>query len=76
MKIKTKDLSYEKVIALPRCERIKPQKPNILLSSVIRLASIPDLLATNFSYTTQRMEEVKDKPCLILMNHSSFIDLK
>lgn len=76
MKIKTKDLSYEKVMALPRCERFKPKKPNILLSSVIRLAAIPDLLATKFTYTTERMEETQGKPCLILMNHSSFLDLE
>lgn len=76
MKIRTKDLSYEKVMALPRGERFKPKKPNILLSSVVRLAAIPDLLATDFTYTSQRMNEAKGKPCLILMNHSSFIDLK
>ncbi|MBQ6930529.1 MAG: 1-acyl-sn-glycerol-3-phosphate acyltransferase [Clostridia bacterium] len=76
MKIRTKDLSYEKVMALPRGERFKPQKPNIFLSSVIRLAAIPDLLATKFTYTTERMEETQGKPCLILMNHSSFIDLE
>ena len=76
MKIKTKDLSYEKVMALPRCGRFKPKKPNILLSSVIRLAAIPDLLATKFTYTTERMEETQGKPCLILMNHSSFLDLE
>ena len=76
MKIKTKDLSYEKVQALPGCGKIKPRKPNFLLSSAVRLAAIPDLLATRFTYTTERMEETKGKPCLILMNHSSLIDLK
>ena len=76
MKIKTKDLSYEKVMALPRCGRFKPKKPNILLSSVIRLAAIPDLLAKKFTYTKERMEETQGKPCLILMNHSSFLDLE
>ena len=75
MKIKTKDLSYEKVMALPRCEKLKPQRPSFLLSTVMRLAAIPDLLATGFTYTAERMEETKGKPCLILMNHSSFIDL-
>jgi len=34
-----------------------------------------DLLATRFSYTSQGMEKVGKSPCLILMNHSSFIDL-
>ncbi|MBQ8026656.1 MAG: 1-acyl-sn-glycerol-3-phosphate acyltransferase [Clostridia bacterium] len=76
MKIKTVPLCYDEVMALPRPEHKKPIKPNFLLSSAVRLVAIPDMLATKFSYTTERMEEIKDKPCLILMNHSSFIDLK
>ncbi len=76
MKIKTKLLSYDDVMALPRPEHKNPIKPNPLLTGVVRLAAIPDMLATNFKYTEERMDLVKDKPCLILMNHSSFIDLK
>ena len=76
MKIKTRQLSYDEVMSLPRLEHKSPIKPNILLSTVIRLGSIPDLKATKFSYTQERMDLVKDKPCLVLMNHSSFIDLK
>ncbi len=76
MKIKTKQLSYDDVMSLPQPGHKPPLKPNLLLACVIRLASIPELTATNFSYTQERMELVKDKPCLILMNHSSFIDLK
>ncbi len=75
MKIKTKQLSYDAVMALPRPEHKPPIKPNPLLTSVIRLYSTLDMKATNFKYTQERMDEVKDKPCLILMNHSSFIDL-
>lgn len=76
MKIKTKKLRYDEVMALPKAEHKKPLKPNILLASLIRLIAIPDMIATKFTYTTERMDEVKDKPCLILMNHSSFIDLE
>ena len=76
MKIKTRQLSYDEVMSLPRSEHNPPLKPNILLSTIIRLGSTPDLKATKFSYTQERMDLVKDKPCLILMNHSSFIDLK
>ena len=76
MKIKTKKLSYDEVMALPRPEHKLPRKPNMLLTGIIRLYSIADTMATNFKYTEERMDEVKDKPCLILMNHSSFIDLK
>ncbi len=76
MKIKTKQLDFDKVKALQKPKHKNPSKPNFLISSVIRLASIPDLMATNFTYTQERMDLIQDKPCLILMNHSSFIDLK
>ena len=76
MKINTKKLSYEQVMALPRPAHKKPRKPSAFLATVVRLASVPSLLKTKFSYTTERMELVKNQPCLILMNHSSFTDMK
>lgn len=76
MKIKMIELPYEQVLALPRPEHTFPGKPSKLLSSVVRLGSIPSLVKTNFTYTSERMELVGDKPCLILMNHSSFTDMK
>jgi len=77
MKIKQKALSYEKVMALPRLKHRQPLRPNFLLALVIRVLAIFDLLPTKFTYTTEGMEKVgKKQPCLILMNHSSFIDLK
>lgn len=77
MKIKTTDADYTQVLAMPEENRKKPVKPNFLLSTVVRLASIPDLAATKFSYTQIGMDRLKkNEPCLILMNHSSFIDLK
>lgn len=77
MKIKTRLLSYEEVISLPPFKRPKPKKPSFLLSSVIRLASIPDMMATKFTFTKSGMEKLaSNEPCLYLMNHSSFIDLK
>ncbi len=76
MKIKTRAMSYDEVLELPRLEHKKPLKPSRLLATVVRLASIPTLYKTDFSYTTERMELVGDKPCLILMNHSSFTDMK
>jgi len=77
MKIKTKRLSYEAVMALPRpCHR-KPRKPLFLLQLVVRILGIFDLFPTKFTYETHGMEKIgKKQPCLILMNHSSFIDLK
>lgn len=75
MKIRTRKKSYDAVMALPKAKHRRPMHPNFLLQSVIRLASIPDLHGTHFRFTTQGMEKVKGQPCLILMNHSSFIDL-
>ena len=77
MKIKTKQLSYEQVMALPRPKHRNPLKPMFLLQLIIRLLAILDLFPTKFTYETHGMEKIgKKEPCLILMNHSSFIDLK
>ena len=76
MKIKTYDLSYDEVLKLPRLEHKKPLKPSRFLSTVVRIVSTPTLKKTEFSYTTERMELVGKQPCLILMNHSSFTDMK
>ncbi len=77
MKIKTKKRAYEKVMALPRPKHRDPLRPNRLLQFVIRVLSVFDLFPVKFSYTTEGMEKIgKKEPCLILMNHSSFIDLK
>ena len=77
MKIKTKRLSYRKVTALPRPKHRKPLRPLFLLQLVVRVLAIFDLFPTRFTYTKRGMEKIgKGEPCLILMNHSSFIDLK
>ena len=77
MKIKTKTLSYDEVMALPRGKRHMPLKPLFLLQLVVRLLGIFDLMATQFTFERHGMEQIeKGEPCLILMNHSSFLDLK
>ena len=77
MKIKTKHLPYEKVQALPRPKHRNPLRPNRLLQLVIRVLSIFDLIPTKFTYRKHGMEKLgKKEPCLILMNHSCFLDLK
>ncbi len=76
MKIKTKALPYEQVLALPRPERRKPRAPDPLLRAVARLAGAGDLKNARFTCQTERMDEMGDGPYLILMNHSSFIDLE
>lgn len=77
MKIKTKTMTYDQVIALPRPAHKNPLKPNFILQTVIRVLSIFDLCPVKFKYTKHGMEKIsKKEPCLILMNHSSFLDLK
>ena len=77
MKISTKRLPYDKVMARKRPAHRKPLRPNFLLQTVIRVLAIFDLAPTHFTYEKHGMEKLgKHEPCLILMNHSSFIDLK
>ena len=76
MKINAREMSYDQVLQLPRLRHKTPMKPQLWLTSLVRLLCIPTLLKTGFSYTTERMELVGDQPCLILMNHCSFTDMK
>lgn len=77
MKIKTKEKSYEDVLAKPVGLHRLPLRPGILFRTLLKLVSVPDLKKTNFTYRKIGMERLgKKEPCLILMNHSSFIDLK
>lgn len=77
MKIKTKELAYSEVLKLNPKKHKKPLKPLFLLALVIRVLSFFELLGVKFSYKKIGMERLsKKEPCLILMNHSSFIDLK
>ena len=76
MKIKTKVLPYDEVLCLPRPMHKPPRRPNPLLRAAFRLAAAGDLNSVRFTYTTERMDAVGDGPYLILMNHSSFIDLE
>ena len=76
MKIATKEMSYEEVLKLPKMQHRKPLKPQMWLATIVRIVCAPTLWKTKFSYTTERMELVENQPCLILMNHSSFTDMK
>lgn len=77
MKTLTKKLSLEKVLALPKEKTYKPIKPSLFWRCLIRLISIPGLLSCGFTYKKIGMEKLgKKEPCLILMNHSCFLDLQ
>ena len=76
MKIKTQNKTFEQVMALPRPKHKKPMRPWFLLQTLIRILSIPDMIATRFTFNKAIKKKLPKEPCLILMNHSSFIDLK
>ena len=76
MKIKTRELPYDEVLRLPRPAHKPPRRPNPLLRAAFRLATAGDLKNAHFTCKTERMDAVGDGPYLIIMNHSSFIDLE
>ncbi len=77
MKIKVKEMAIEEVLARPVGLHQNPVRPMRIFRLLLKLLSIPDLRATHFSHREIGMERLgKGEPCLILMNHSSFIDLK
>ncbi len=76
MKIKTRHITWEQLAEKEKLRHPKPKRPWFLLHLLIRLLSIPSLLAVRFSFREERMEKAGKGPYLILMNHSSFLDLK
>ncbi len=76
MKIKTKRADYDWVLKRKKPAHRRPVKPLFILTLVIRVLAFFELLKVKFTYTKTRMEMAGDGPYLILMNHSSFIDLK
>lgn len=76
MKIKTRNLSYSEVMALPRARHKHPRRPSLLLGAVMRAASALDLRDVNFSFEKVGMERAGKGPWLVLMNHSSFLDFE
>ena len=76
MKIKVQKLSYKEVISLPTKGRFIPKKPNILFRTLLKIVSLPELIATRFKLNKINMDKLPKTPCLYLMNHSSFTDLK
>ena len=77
MKTFVKKSTYEKVMAMERTRQRKPMRPVFLIQILIRILSMFDLIPTKFTYQTHGMEKIgKKEPCLILMNHSSFVDLE
>lgn len=77
MKIKTKKMDYESVLALPTPKTRKPLKPSIFFRTLIKVLSLPSAYFTGLQCRKIGMEKLgKNEPCLYLMNHSCFLDMK
>ena len=77
MKTTVKNMDFDKVMALPRYAHKAPKKPNLFWRTLIRVLTVFGMAGTRFAYESERMELLdKDEPCLILMNHSCFLDMQ
>ena len=77
MKTKLTEMTYEEVMNLPKEKHQNPIRPNILFRTLLKLVSLPDIIKSRFSCEYVGMEKLpKDQPCIILMNHSAFLDLE
>lgn len=77
MKITVVNKKYEDVMAMPKEKRRKPMKQRFFWRWLMKFVAGFDLRATNFKYQEIDMDLLpEDQPCLVLMNHSSFIDLE
>ena len=76
MKIRTKKKSYEKVLKTSKPKHKNPRRPLGLLRGIICAYSAIDLCGVKFTCSKSRMKEMGKGPWLVLMNHSSFIDLE
>lgn len=77
MKIKTKVMSYEQVMKQTPYKHEKPMKQFAFMRKLVWLLSSVNLGLLKFSYELKGMENLgKKQPCLILMNHSVFLDMQ
>jgi 1-acyl-sn-glycerol-3-phosphate acyltransferase len=77
MKTIIRNSTYEKVSKMKKQKSYNPIKPSMFWRCLIRLISIPGLMSCKFTYKKINMEKLKkNEPCLILMNHSCFLDLQ
>ncbi|MBO5415464.1 MAG: 1-acyl-sn-glycerol-3-phosphate acyltransferase [Clostridia bacterium] len=77
MKIKVINKTYSEVMALPVPKHEKPKRIGIFFRTLIKVLSATNLKGNHISYNEHQMERLgKKEPCLILMNHSSFIDMQ
>lgn len=77
MNIRVRKLDYNAFINKKFKPEVKPKKPNAFFRFLLKMVSSGDVKSCNFkaNYINFNKKDIKE-PCLILMNHSSFLDLK
>lgn len=76
MNIKVKEISYDELKGIKAPKRKLPCRPSPILKKLIHFLAGSSVKKHNFTKECIGMERLKkDEPCLVLMNHSSFIDL-
>ena len=77
MKTTVKKKSCAEALAQVNTKHKKPMKPLFVMQTLIRVLSFFTLLPLGFKYKKIGMDKLsKKQPCLILMNHSAFVDLQ
>lgn len=75
MKTTVKQMDYEKVCGLPKPAHVLPGKPNFFFRTLLRVLSGFGLSGSKFTCRWIGEKPSRNEPCLILMNHSCFLDL-
>ena len=76
VKISIKHIDYEQLQSRPRPRHKNPKKPNIFWRGLIRLLTVFGMMGTKFKYEVEGLDGLEKEPCLILMNHSCFLDMQ
>ena len=77
MKIHTVKTTYENLLRRPTAKRIRPKRPDLFFRSLVRALSQFGMAGIDFTAVKGDMKGIKrNEPCLILMNHSCFLDMQ
>lgn len=77
MKTTIRHSDIDTVLSLPRPKYQRPRKANFFWRSLIRLLTVFGMAGTGFRYEAEDLKKLgKDTPCLILMNHTCFLDME
>ena len=76
MKTTIKYMDYDKVINLPRPKHKNPRRPNLFWRGLIQILTHFGLKGSGFQCQMDLESLDPKEPCLILMNHTCFLDME